>query len=88
MSWFISHVYIAAWGLPNNSAHPAAYPKRSHESASHPLDTGDGEIAFLTCLAAVLTPGFDMQAHLFAGFIMTLILGYFLMGGLKTAQGI
>jgi hypothetical protein len=40
-------------------------------------------ISFLTCLAAVLTPGFDLPARTFAGFTVSLLLGYFMIGKLE-----
>ena len=83
MSWFFSHLYIAGWA----SAIIALISLliRNGPKSQHPISWSRilVYVAFLTCLAAVLTPTFDTQARFFAGVTMSIILGYFLMGGLK-----
>jgi hypothetical protein len=83
MSWFISHVYIAAWVSPVIALIGLLIrngPKSEHRTSWTRVMVN---VAFLTCLAAVLTPGFDLPARYFAGTMMSFILGYFLVGGLK-----
>jgi hypothetical protein len=79
MTWLEAHVFIAAWLAPvitltgiilQNSmgkAAPIAWPKVMLY------------VAFLTCLAATLTPGIELPIRYWTGFSFSLLLGYFMM---------
>jgi hypothetical protein len=79
MNWLVTHVYIAAWASPIIAL--IGLLIRNRPTSAHPVPWPQVMIytAFLTCLAAVITPGIDNYVRFFAGFNVSFMLGYFMM---------
>jgi hypothetical protein len=79
MNWLESHVYIAAWTSPT-----VALIGLLIRNTLRPADKVNWSmimvyVAFLTCLAATLTPGIESQIRYISYFVGTLTLGYIMV---------
>jgi hypothetical protein len=75
MNWFKDHVFIAAWCSP-----AIALISLIIRNSLHPTERVNWSmiiiyVAFLTCLAAVLTPGLDMNTRVIATMPGGLLMG-------------
>jgi hypothetical protein len=79
MGWLEAHAYLAAWLSPLVTLIGIIAQNKSGKTEPIAWPTIMIYIAFLTCLAAVFTPQFDLPTRFFASFSMSTGLGYFMM---------
>jgi hypothetical protein len=79
MKWLETHAYIAVWLSPALTLIGIIVQNSIGKFAPIAWHRVMLYIAFLTCLAAALTPQFELPIRYFAGFSFSMLLGYFMM---------
>jgi hypothetical protein len=79
MNWFFSHAYIATWISPLIAL--VGLIIRNRDASTHRISWSRVMIyvAFLTFLAAAMTPLLDLPTRYFAGTGVSVLLGYFMV---------
>jgi hypothetical protein len=79
MNWFQAHAYVAAWLSPTITLIGIILGNRSGGGTPVSWSKLMLYVSFLTCLAAVFTPQLELPARYFAGTVLMIELGYFLV---------
>ena len=83
-NWLRANVYLASWlALPLTLVIAVIQTVRTPSPAKIPVFRWIIYFAFLTCLAAIMTPAFDTTAREFAHGFLYLLLGFIIVDGVR-----